>query len=282
MSLRSPLGLNKILEYGASLVKPMSKHANSSNESNYMDVMRDYLTNKITYQDAKRIFLQKYGNIQPVEQLKDILEEAKIETPIASPDPNTINPKKLRHWTQREDNRLLAGVFLFGLSDWNRIATFVGAGRGRPQCLQRWTRTLNPTITKDVWTEEEDQKLVSIVSQYEKVSWTKVANLMENRSDVQCRYHFSQLLKGKKTNLKIPDDPRWNSLNSSSEETKPFAQLAQPEQPQVMEINPSMGNGLIMFQQPIYQYVYPVQPIVSYTLEPMNVDAFLSRFIPAK
>ena len=199
-----PKGVNEIITFGKSLLKssaqiflPSSKEAESELTEQYLNQIIERFANKqMSYDEASQTFTKYFGTSRPIDQIQMIFDEANISQPIALPY-SFINSKnaKARHWTKREDTRLLAGVYLFGPKDWNHIALFVGAGRARPQCLQRWTRTLNPDITKDVWTTEEEERLLKIVSQYEKVSWTKVANMMGNRSDVQCRYHYSQVMK---------------------------------------------------------------------------------------
>ena len=94
-----------------------------------------------------------------------------------------------------EDQRLLAGVWKFGLNNWPLVARFVGNGRTRNQCSQRWNRGLNPVLFKGPWTEEEDEKLVALVKEFGEKSWKRIASVLGNRSDVQCRYHFQQIQK---------------------------------------------------------------------------------------
>jgi hypothetical protein len=96
----------------------------------------------------------------------------------------------------QEDIRLFAGFHKFGLSssyNWSTVARFVGNGRTRSQCSQRWIRVLNPRISKDLWTATKDERLVELVAQLGEKAWMKVANQMGNRSDVQCRYHYLQI-----------------------------------------------------------------------------------------
>ena len=73
------------------------------------------------------------------------------------------------------------------------MAQFVGNSRTKAQCCQRWSRGLDPKISKIQWTREEDQKLLDLVAQYGQKSWTKIAAEFGNRCDVQCRYRYKQL-----------------------------------------------------------------------------------------
>ena len=229
-----------------------------------LSVMRKFLLNKISFDDARDIFLTHFRSSRPIEHLKEIVDESRQMVPIPTPPQDVSIPKKLRHWTQHEDTRLLAGVYIYGSLDWTKIARFVGAGRGRPQCLQRWTRTLNPQIVKEVWTEEEDKKLLQIVSQYEKVSWTKVANMMGNRSDVQCRYHFSQLMKTK----------RKRSRDGSSVGTQDPHHISSPSTCSSSSDNETQYQPPLYVQRPIQQQPPQPQP-QQYTPVPLQ-----QHFIP--
>lgn len=102
---------------------------------------------------------------------------------------------KARTWTQYEDQRLLAGVWRFGVNNWPLVAQFVGNQRTRSQCSQRWNRGLNPVLDKGPWTSEEEQKLLDLVTIHGERSWTRVASSLGHRSDVQCRYRYHQIKK---------------------------------------------------------------------------------------
>ena len=86
------------------------------------------------------------------------------------------------------------GVHLCG-ENWNDVAEFVGGGRTRSQCSQRWYRVIDPRITKEHWTPEEEKKLLDLVQKYGEKSWIKVAAEMVGRSDVQCRYKYRKMQK---------------------------------------------------------------------------------------
>lgn len=118
-------------------------------------------------------------------------------------NPNGIR-RKTRSWSPQEDTRLLAGIYKYGVDNWTTISSFIGNGRTRAQCCQRWTRGLNPRVSKNLWSYEEDLKLVQLVYLYGDKSWTKIASMMGNRSDVQCRYHYRQVMRDMPPLLKSP------------------------------------------------------------------------------
>jgi hypothetical protein len=102
--------------------------------------------------------------------------------------------KKSQPWTADEDKKLLQAIEMYGQDNWSAVAEFVGS-RTKSQCSQRWTRNLNPNLSKETRTEEEDEKLLQLVEKYGNKNWAKIAQQMGNRSDVQCRYHYNQLQK---------------------------------------------------------------------------------------
>ena len=119
--------------------------------------------------------------------------------------------KKTRPWADNEDNRLLMGVFLYGLENWNSISNYVGNGRLRSQCMQRWTRGLDPRISKKQWSKEEEDLLLKLVEEYKDRSWTRIASHFGNRSDVQCRYKYIQLQRLNRVEQNISSPPSASS-----------------------------------------------------------------------
>ena len=133
---------------------------------------------------------------QPLERIEAILQAP--ETPPSvmrheQSDPVKSLRKKTRPWAAHEDIRLLAGIHRFGLENWVSVAKFVGNGRSRAQCAQRWVRGLDPRISKDQWSPEDEEKLLNLIKHNGSKGWTTIAAGMGNRSDVQCRYHFLQM-----------------------------------------------------------------------------------------
>jgi len=134
-----------------------------------------------------------------IDWLESILS---IETNMNKGEEDDSYRKKSRIWTQYEDKKLLYGIHKYGLGDWEKISLFVGNGRSRAQCAQRWNRGLDPKISKDHWTREEEIKLLEIIKDHGVNGWTQIAKMLGNRCDVQCRYRYLQMKKDKK----VPDD----------------------------------------------------------------------------
>ena len=123
--------------------------------------------------------------------------------------------RKTRTWSSFEDQRLIAAVSRFGLDNWSHVASFVGNGRTRAQCAQRWNRGLDPRISRDHWSPEEEQKLLILIENKNGKGWTHIANEMGNRSDVQCRYHYLQMKKEGKIPQTLTDATPPNSATET-------------------------------------------------------------------
>ena len=193
-----PLGLRVLVEVGLSYVEGIFPNINTTLYDQLGQVMESYLRGFTSFEMAQQFFMSTLCRIDPLIHIRDI---AMIQdNPIPSTDSDepdssdeSHNRKKTRTWTNYEDQRLLAGIYRFGLDNWTRVAQFVGNNRTRAQCSQRWSRGLNPRICKKHWSPEEDAQLISLVQTYGEKAWTKISSCLGNRSDVQCRYHYRQI-----------------------------------------------------------------------------------------
>jgi hypothetical protein len=174
-------------------------------------MLESYLRNQSSYSQLVDEVSKHVHVISPIEKLRSIVETG--SDPISPPLPAAQFPgsrRPARAWTAQEDQRLLAGILKFGIENWTAISKFVGNGRSRTQCSQRWYRGLNPNISKDQWSSEEEERLLSLVDTSGITSWTEIARKLGGRSDVQCRYRYRQLLKRKGApDIEEPADPRW-------------------------------------------------------------------------
>jgi hypothetical protein len=194
-------------------------------------IVEHFLSHILTYDRASVIFLDKIQTDIPLRRISGILSVP--ETPIPSgwdqstpyfqlPKPSTSSRKKSRPWTEYEDQRLFCAVHNHGLDHWGEVSGFVGNGRTRAQCSQRWFRGLDPRISRVLWTPEEEQKLLSLVRVHGKHAWMKIATELGTRSDSQCRYHYHHMIKDKP----LPEDLRITESSSA-----PIPKVEEFEQP---------------------------------------------------
>ncbi|RMZ56882.1 hypothetical protein APUTEX25_002971, partial [Auxenochlorella protothecoides] len=67
---------------------------------------------------------------------------------------------------------------------WSEVARHIGTKTGQ-QCAQRWRHRVNPNISKEKWTEAEDNQLTSLVRQYGSC-WAEISRNLPGRTDQQC------------------------------------------------------------------------------------------------
>ncbi|EAX88089.1 Myb-like DNA-binding domain containing protein [Trichomonas vaginalis G3] len=164
------------------------------------DTLKKYIQNEISLEYASDIMSPILVNLDPLHRVDNILHV--VETPL---DEYSLEEEKLagrrrsHSWSIAEDNRLIYAIHHGGFGDWSRVASFVGNGRTRSQCSQRWHRTLDPRINKQNWTTSDDNKLLEAVSKFGVNTWTKVAKFVGSRTDVQCRYRYMLIKKHGKT-----------------------------------------------------------------------------------
>lgn len=186
--------LDILIDLGVSYVEGFVT-LNEKEISNIREIFKKYLYGSISEELCRKILIETVGRDDYLSRINDILnmDDEPIPFDESEDADNSSLRKKTRTWTVTEDQRLLAGVVRFGLENWNTIASFIGNGRSRSQCSQRWARGLNPKISKKSWTYEEDAFLMKQIRIYGEKSWTKIASILKNRTDVQCRYRYKQL-----------------------------------------------------------------------------------------
>jgi hypothetical protein len=158
--------------------------------------IQNCLANRISLDAARSVLQGLIGTTEPLERLSHILQIGPDPIPVTTPvEIRDSIHRKIRPWSPYEDERLLCGIYRFGIENWTSISKFVGNNRTRSQCSQRWYRGLNPSINKFPWTGEEEDRLVGLVRLMGERSWTQIAAQMGTRTDVQCRYRYKQMQK---------------------------------------------------------------------------------------
>lgn len=194
------VGNDVMIELGMNNVESIAPMLSENKRSEAEAVFRNFLNQKCDFETSCSLLTNICGRADPLLKVKTIIELP--PTPLPNVDNDILETdsksgrRKTRTWSAIEDNRLLAGVYHFGPDNWKAISSFLGGGRNRAQCSQRWTRCLNPHISKKNWSEEENKQLEDLVKTYGDKAWTKISAIIGTRSDVQCRYHYKQLKDG--------------------------------------------------------------------------------------
>ena len=188
---------NPLEEVALHYIKTSFLEADDEKINSAHKIIISYIRNLIDYSEAKTKFSNIFISTTPLDKIRAILEVNNTPLP---PQPKSENfNRKSNGWSSIEDQRLLHGIFKYGLSDWSHIARFVGNSRTRSQCSQRWHRSLNPVICKETWDKEEDERLLSLVKHFGEHTWSKVSAGLKNRTDVQCRYRYQILQRNMRT-----------------------------------------------------------------------------------
>lgn len=74
---------------------------------------------------------------------------------------------------------------------WAEIARHMD-GRTDQQCMGRWTRHLDPNISRDAWKADEDTVLLELYAKHGS-QWSRISKLLPGRTSQQCRQRFCQL-----------------------------------------------------------------------------------------
>ncbi|KAI3995830.1 hypothetical protein MKX01_020365 [Papaver californicum] len=96
-------------------------------------------------------------------------------------------------WTAEEDEYLRKGVKAYKGKGWKIIASGL-PHKSAVQCLHRWKKVLHPDINKGPWSQEEDKKLIELVSKPGPIKWSVVAKSIPGRIGKQCRERWHNTL----------------------------------------------------------------------------------------
>lgn len=98
-------------------------------------------------------------------------------------------PAKKGPWTLEEDALLEEAVSVNGERRWSTIALSL-PGRIAKQCRERWHNHLQPNISKEAWTEQEDLQIqLGVVKHGHK--WSTIARGMPGRTDNQIKNRYN-------------------------------------------------------------------------------------------
>ena len=239
--------IRALLDVTMSYFSDTSLPMDSSSYNAVSNAIESYLEKQINYNQLVSRVKEFTSNLQPVERLQGILLTGPDPIPAPSDDDMSRSKcrRKSRPWSSYEDQRLLCAIYNCGIENWTQISKFVGNGRTRSQCSQRWYRGLDPKINKNQWTKEEEAKLIQVVQTYGDKSWTSIASKMGNRSDVQCRYRYRQLkrdLESAKVGTS-PEEMHSNNVQMGGPISQFGSQVHQMEPMQMQAQNYQVNQG---------------------------------------
>ncbi|OHS93004.1 Myb-like DNA-binding domain containing protein [Tritrichomonas foetus] len=145
-------------------------------------------------------------------------------------------PQSRNHFTKNEDNLIMQLVIEYGACGWKEMAKKT-PGRSARQIRERYTNYLSPNVSKEPWTQEEDQLLLRKVDEFGK-KWALISAFFPRRTDVIIKNRFMRITrvktkKGEKSfeSIKIPQThlimPLINHMTSSNSDQNLMIQQIQ-------------------------------------------------------
>jgi len=107
--------------------------------------------------------------------------------------------KTRRTWSPEEDAQLLELIKKHG-TKWAKIASHMQSRNGK-QVRDHYLNALAPDINRGIWTDEEDNAILSYYNKYG-AQWCRIAECLSGRTETQVKGRFYTNLKQKITMMK--------------------------------------------------------------------------------
>ena len=193
-------------------------HNNSNNLVNWLTISEEM--NKIINKDSlKNDFLSE----ENCEKSKN-----KIFTPLKCfvRYLETSNFYKYKKWSDNEDKILKISILYYGPKNWQQISYCLD-GRNNSQCFHRWMKGINPKIKRDKWSFLEDLTLgLALTKIYGYKKWSKIANHLPGRTDIQCRERWCNILDPTLEEVEWTEEEDMKLLNLNREFGNKWSKIA--------------------------------------------------------
>lgn len=93
-------------------------------------------------------------------------------------------------WTIEED-RVLICLMTHGFANWGQLAYHI-PGRTAKQCRERWFYHLDPSISKEPFTSEEDEKIITMYGAIGS-KWAEIARALPGRSASAVKIRYTSI-----------------------------------------------------------------------------------------
>ncbi|KAG9326609.1 hypothetical protein KVV02_006120 [Mortierella alpina] len=99
-----------------------------------------------------------------------------------------------REWSKEEIAKLDEMASKHHERNWVQIALDLATNRTAAQCLQKYRSRMTKMVSKELWTEEEDNILAEAVRLLGERNWQQISYCLENRNAGQCMIRWSKTL----------------------------------------------------------------------------------------
>lgn len=119
-------------------------------------------------------------------------------------------------WTREEDETIVDWVKEHGPTSWTKLAELL-PGRIGKQCRERWHNSLNPSVIKSQWTQEEDELICKYQAKLGN-KWARISEMLPGRTDNAVKNRWNSTLKKKAAQILANMQPSASSSDNTSEE----------------------------------------------------------------
>lgn len=135
------------------------------------------------------------------ESISSLADGSAPDSPISpadakNPDSNPKKEPRKGTWSEEEDLLLLRLMQAMPHRNWGEVAALIH-GRSAKQCRERWCYNLDPSIKKDVWTDDEDHVLLDNQRRLGN-RWAFIASMLPGRTENAVKTRFKSIMRAKR------------------------------------------------------------------------------------
>lgn len=132
-----------------------------------------------------------------------------------------------RSWTKQEDDQLIQQVQIHG-QNWGLISQNLGGSRSGKQIRDRYLNKLHPSISNSKWSDDEDEKLLTLFKLHGR-KWSEISKNLPGRSETMVKNRFYCKYKEYLSGSKEPSKEIIQASNESiSQYVSPSSFIQQP------------------------------------------------------